>query len=370
MAALLLFSGLAAGGSPLLPTLRELYRRPECGQLFAAAFDAVRAAFDRAGEDSYRPHMPNGLPLKEWLSGAAEPSPGDLAHSLVDGICVLIWQFCLLQPHRRGSGPPHLRTPATGMLGYSLGLFAAAVAGMRIDNRREFLDVSHDALATVTLIMLRCHENTAAMRCEPDTAARYLSRFPAAAAPTPMAAILGVDVDAVRDAVAASNERAGARPVEVGIVNSPRSAVLVGPAGALAEFRLDNHDFLTAQRAHWSFLTCRTPYHGRLLGPVAERMEADWSRGDFDITGDQLALPVWGADTVRNLQSSRSVRRDFVEHVICRPLDWPAIVRDALGTGVPDGILDYGPGLGARLFTRECLQALGHRSRFDTVRTG
>lgn len=350
-----------------MPALRELYRRPECARLFGTALEAVQTALDQVGEASYGGHLPNGLPLREWLSGRAEPAPDELSHSLVDGICVLVWQLSLLQPHRRGSGPPHLSAPSARVLGYSLGLFAAAVAGMRIEDRHEFLRVSHESLLIASLILLRCHEYTDVTRCEPDTVKRYLTRFPASAAPTPMAAILGIDVDALKDAVAMDGERSG-DPVELGIINSPRSAVLVGSAEALAGFRFRNNEFLSSQRARWSFLACRAPFHGRMLSPVVERMEADWAKVAFDVTGDQLSLPVWGSGTLQNLQESRSVRQDFLENVICRPLDWPAIVREAVGIAPPDQVFDYGPGLGARLFTRECLNALGYESTFATVR--
>jgi hypothetical protein len=86
------------------------------------------------------------------------------------------------------------------------------------------------------------------------------------------------------------------------------------------------------------------------------------------ITAGRLAIPAYAIDSGRDLQHSDDLFSDCLAQVLCRPLHWPAAVRAAVSGGAPGQILDYGPGIAVRAFTRDCLERDGHQVGYVTVR--
>lgn len=351
---IMLFDGLAGDGnrSPLL-LLRALARRPENVRFMRTAFEAVEAALDYVGKEVLRENLPYGLPLRQWLSSDTEPPAHELANSVVDGVATHVSQLCALAPQRVGVEPPHLQLRPSLALGYSLGLLSAVVGSMRLADRRDFLRASRASITMTTVLLLR------AQQCVPLPVA--------AATPTmsTMALIIGIDPNIVRDAL--TEYRRAGRAVEVAIVNSDRSLVLAGSPDALSDFRAVHHELLAGHHARWSGLPCTVPFHTSALQALPAMMEADRSFLEYDFMGDQLQVPVYGGGEPRNLQSNGDLLASCLRAAVCDPIDWPQTLRTAVHTGLPDLILDYGPGYGARVFTRDCLRSMGFHPQFQKL---
>ncbi|GIF12567.1 ACP S-malonyltransferase [Actinoplanes teichomyceticus] len=349
MRQLYIFDGLAGSDGPPLAQLRALAARPENTRFFRVAAEAVQASFDHVGAQVYRRELPGGLPLRELLTGPPAP-PAVLGHSLVQGICAHVYQLCLLQP-----GPDAAPAPVAAA-GHSMGVQAAIAAGRRLTDRRSFLRFSRASISLAAMIMLRCHQVFEERVASPAVTRAYQERAAAPAVrPTAMAAVLAIDEADLRARVAAY-----AGPVELAIVNSARSHVLAGTPGALAEFWLANADDFERRRVRWMFLASTAPFHSSLLAPAAELIHGDRGVLDYEVTGDGLALPVYVAEEPRNLQDRPDLWLDFVEQSFCRPVDWLTTVTTAVAATRPDQVVDFGPGPGARLFTRESLRHAGY----------
>lgn len=363
MASLLLFGGLGTGDGPPLPQLRKLAGRPENGRFFAVACDAVRQATEHVGEDVLRRHLPAGLPLREWLAGSVSPSPAAMTHSVVAGVCTHLYQMCLLQPHL-----PYLRAayeaagePACAV-GHSLGLHSAVIAALRIRNRHRFLQVAAESVAILTAALLHCQE--VGRRHRPEPAGGNGS-----AGATPMACVLGLDVETLRAEVAAYNRRCPPGTVEIGLVNGPRSLVVTGPAGVLADFFRSRAEWIERPGVRWFYLPSTVPFHHSSLSAVLPDIVRERDAIGYGITAGQLRIPVYVSGTPGNLQESPDILRDCSAKSICQPVDWYSVLSTAVPAATSGRIIDFGPGLTAQVFTRECARHAGFRLRYVPVAT-
>jgi malonyl CoA-acyl carrier protein transacylase len=351
MRSVFLFGGLGGREGPPLVELRELYGRPENVAYFAAAFSAVHDGLELLGRAAYERHLPAGLPLRDWLGGAAAPGSGHLASSIVDGVCTHIYQLCLLQP-RTGR-------PAVAALGHSLGMYAAVVAAMGLTDRRAFIRACRASITMLVLTLVRAHEVAGDHRIDPEHAREYLTRARATTPPGPMAGISGLGLAEVRAMVDAHNRRAGAGVIEVGLVNGSRSHVLTGRPAALVELWLANEERLSRPGARWFFLSTTAPFHSSLLEPAVRRLATD-GLAIGRLAGGDLRMPVYGTQPVPNLQRSTDLYLDLAWQSLCRPLDWLAVLARTVADHAPDAALYFGPGLSAQVFTRTYLRDAGH----------
>jgi len=350
MSHVMLFDGLAGGNRSPLHLLRALARQPENVRFMRMACEAVQAALDHVGANVLRETLPYGLPLRRWLSSDTEPPAHEWANSVVDGVATHVSQLCALAPHRVDVEPSHHQLQPSLALGYSLGLLSAVVGSLLVTDRRDFLRASRASITMTTVLMIR------AQQCAPLPVEAATSTI------SMMALIVGIEPTIIRDASAEYRRAGGA--VEVAIVNSARSLVLAGSPEALGDFRAAHRELLEGHRARWSDLPCTVPFHTSALHSLPTMMEADRSFLEYNFVGSQLRVPVYGGGEPRNLQSNGDLLADCLRAAVCDPIDWPHTLRTAVGTRPPESILDYGPGVGARVFTRDCLRSMGFRPQF------
>jgi malonyl CoA-acyl carrier protein transacylase len=363
MQSLFLFDGLGGTTGTFLTQLRELFQRPENARFFSVAHAAVQDALAHAGPAAYDRHLPAGLPLADWLHGRAIPEQRYFDNSIVAGVCAHVYQLCLLQPR-----PPDVTGESAGgrmvvALGHSLGLQAAMVAGFQLRNRHEFLDLCYQSIAFMTLCLVRCHQVETDDRIEAEFAGRYRARADAVEPPAPMASLTGIGIADLRAAVEAHNRRAHCGAVEIGLVNSARFHVLTGGTAPLIEFWLSRESHFGTTGARWSFLPNTAPFHSRVLEPAARLVEQDRGFVKPTMTGDRLRVPVYATESPRNLQDSTDLYREFLDQAVCRPLDWYATVTNAVDQCGPERVVNFGPGLAARVFTGDCLRQAGYQLR-------
>ncbi|NYI04601.1 ACP S-malonyltransferase [Allostreptomyces psammosilenae] len=338
---LYLFSGMAGVQGPPLAALRALYARPENARYFTGAAEAVARVLDHVGADAYRRELPGGIPLTAWLRGDT-PDAGAMEHSIVDGLFAHIYQLCLLQPAvGRAAGE---RPAPVAAIGHSLGLIGAMAAGLGMTSRREYTAFCHDLIAMTALTLIRCHQ----------------SAPPRTGAATPMAAVLGMPTERVRELVAGT-------PVHLALANSDRSHVLAGDPADLAELRTRHARRLAEPGVQWTYLRSTAPFHTPLLEPAVRAALEDRHFMTFPLTGDRLAIPVYVADSPVNLQHRGDLLPEVIAHGVCRPLDWPGTVRAAIDGCRPDQIVDFGPGPSARVFTRETLRGSHNGLRYRSI---
>ncbi|MFJ6216692.1 hypothetical protein ACIQGZ_25685 [Streptomyces sp. NPDC092296] len=343
MRQLYLFSGMAGMQGPPLAALRALYARPENARYFTTAAEAVARVLDHVGADAYRRELPGGIPLTAWLRGDP-PDAGALEHSIVDGLFAHIYHLCLLQPAIGGANGD--RPAPVAAIGHSMGLIGATVAGLRMTNRRQYTAFCHDVIAMTALTLIRCHQ-----LAPPQTDAAR-----------PMAAVLGVPAEEMRELVSGS-------PVHLALANSERSHVLAGEPADLADLRARHARRLAEPGVRWAYLRSTAPFHTPLLAPAVRAALEDRHFMTFPLTGDQLAMPVYVADAPVNLQHRGDLLPDVLAHAVCRPLDWPSTLRAAIEDCRPDQVVDFGPGASALVFTRESLSGSHDGLRYRRVPT-
>jgi malonyl CoA-acyl carrier protein transacylase len=365
MRTLLLFDGLGGSSADLVLRLREEYSRPENHAFFTVVCSAVSAVLDHVGEQAYRPLLPEGLPLRSWLQAPSGPAAAS-ACSVTAGVCTHALQLCRLQPPGPGSGD------VAAALGLSLGLQAAIVAGLDVRRPDIYLELCDRSMRLVTLTLIRGHQVTEADTVDPALARAYAHCRPGAHHPTPMASVTGVEADALDDALARHNARAGCRGeggvVEVGLIATPRTRMLSARADDLLDFYFAHEGMLAAPGVDWSFLRNSLPFHSVRMAPVRHLLERDRAFVGALPSGSELRFPVFATDTPRNLQDSADLAAEFVDLMMVRPVDWPAAVAHALRACMPERAVDYGPGPAARMFTRDCLRPVGSRLRFEASR--
>lgn len=373
MRSLLLFSGFGAFNGDLLGLIRDLTHRPTHRPLMETAVEAVDHAVERFGDDATREVLPGGIPLRHWLTTDVRPDAAVLRHSVVEGVLTYLYHLCLLQPDPRGgpTGPPAAadrRRHAVAGLGHSLGLLSAVVAGLQIRDLRDYLRHAHGTVLLTALALLHCHAVADSRRPDPDLFRRFAELQDPPQHPSPMAAVTGLGIPRLRDLVDGYNALGPRRPVGIGLVNGPASAVLSGHVDALLEFWLRHGPAAAAEGAHWTFLRTTLPFHSELLAPAMPRTVNDRDRAGIDLRSESLAVPVYAIDSPRNLQHSPDLFSDCLAQVMCRPMDWPSAVETALRESCPDEIVDHGPGDAVRRFTRDCLSSDRRRLHYTVLR--
>ncbi|MFF3855784.1 hypothetical protein [Micromonospora sp. NPDC002575] len=356
MRTLLLFDGIGSTNENLLPALRELYSAPENAAFFQAAFDAFDEVAAYLDPPARARLCPDGSALRQWLGAVGGAPQGSVAA----GICVHLYQACHLQPAR---GHPD---GVVGSLGHSIGLLAAILAGLRLRRMDEFLGVATALLRLVAVSLVRAHQLDDGPTPDADAVARYLTRGHRGVGPGPMAALSGVPRAELRGMVAAFNDTGGS--LTVGLANSPGSHVLSGLPAELLAFYFAHEPRLGRAGVSWAFLPTTIPFHSPRLTPAARRIDDDRRFIGPLPAGDRLRLPVYAIDGPRNLQGSPDLVAEFLAQVLLRPIEWEVAARHAVSDAAVDRVVDFGPGPAARRFTRECLDDVGRRLRFEPVR--
>jgi malonyl CoA-acyl carrier protein transacylase len=360
MRTLLLFDGLGGNTKDLIPALRTLSAQPENRAFFESALSAIDDVLSYIGPDIRDEVLPTGLPLRQWLRSSGDIPPESLRNSIVAGVCVHVHQLCQLQP------PSPWAQEVVAALGHSIGLQAAIVAGAGSRRRDSFLALAVNSVKLVAVSLVRGQQLTSGNVVSSELVDRYRARHDRAVEPGPMAALTGMPCHELHDVVRRHN--ADGRPaVTLGLVNSPSAAVLSGPTAALLDFYFSNEIVFTESRATWAFLSNSIPFHSSELEPAAGRV-AD----DLDFIGplpgpDQLRVPVYATDAPRDLAHSTDLVDEFLNQVLLRPIDWEIAAGHAVDDANVERVIDFGPGHGARRFTRECLRARSRSLVFESV---
>jgi malonyl CoA-acyl carrier protein transacylase len=283
-----------------------------------------------------------------------------LRNSIVAGVCVHVYQVCHLQPPSPGAAE------VVAALGHSIGLQAAVVAGAGSRRRDDFLALASNSLKLVAVSLVRGQQLTSENGVSEELASRYRTRAGRGLEPGPMAALSGMPRQDLHDAVRRYNQ-GGRRPVALGLVNSPSAQVLTGRTADLLDFYFANETHFAESRVTWSFLSNTIPFHSSELAPAARRV-----RDDLDFIGplpgpDQLRVPVYATDAPRNLQNATDLVDEFLNQVLVRPIEWEIASSHAVDDAGVERVVDFGPGSGARRFTRECLRATGRSPVFESV---
>ncbi|WP_067499690.1 hypothetical protein [Actinoplanes sp. TFC3] len=342
---LVLFDGLGGNNDKLLSALAALYAEPANAAYFHcvfAALDQVRERF--AAEATPAPvHLLN---LRQWLEKPGTVPADPLCNSIAAGICVVVHQLCRLQPARRlGAGP------VVAALGYSIGLQAALVCGLRLRRLDAFLDAVTWSIRLVASSLIRAHHLTAEHSASPAS---------------PMALLSGTSRQDVQEAVEAYNK---VRPqaLTVGLVNSRSVQVVSGPAPDLLDFHRVHGPELIRTGATWSFLANTIPFHSPALAEAVRQVHADRAFIGGSPTGPDLQLPVYAMDRAGNLQDAGDLMTEFLDQVFLRRVEWETAISHAISDADIERIVDCGPGVSARRFSRECMQPLSRRLRFESV---
>lgn len=149
-----------------------------------------------------------------------------------------------------------------------------------------------------------------------------------------MAAILGMDADAVRDGCAEAAQRSG-EVVEAANFNDPKQTVIAGSAAGVAAAC----ELLKARGAKRALpLPVSAPFHSSLMQPAAERLRER-------LTGVALRSPA--IPVVNNVDARVETEPDAIRDALYRQASgavrWVEVVRAIRARGVPV-ILECGPG--------------------------
>lgn len=147
-----------------------------------------------------------------------------------------------------------------------------------------------------------------------------------------MAAILGLDDDAVR---AACSEAAQGEVVEPVNFNAPSQVVIAGHKSAV-ERGADAAKARGAKRA--VMLPVSAPFHSSLLKPAADRL-ADYMKG---VTFSTPRIPVVNNVDVAIVGDSDRIK-DALARQACNPVRWVEVVRHMAAAGVTH-VAECGPG--------------------------
>jgi len=158
-----------------------------------------------------------------------------------------------------------------------------------------------------------------------------------------MAAVLGVGVEAVREALAAV-----AGPVDLANWNSAGQIVISGEKGAVEEAVRR----LAPPRS--VFLPVSAPFHSRLMLPAEERLAPDLDRIRFQ---DPRFPVVNNVDVA--LVTGGAVARDGLKRQVSRPVLWHAIMEKMLGEMAITRFVEIGTGKVLAGIVRKTAKELG-----------
>ncbi|MDG4802029.1 hypothetical protein [Micromonospora sp. WMMD980] len=348
------------------------FAEPENAPFLDRMFRTLDALVEHLGPTP-GPTPPTGARLRRWLAAPGAAPPGATDDSVAAGVCVHLMQLCDLQPRRTALDG------VAAVLGHSIGLQAAIVAGLRPKRTDDFLKLAETSLRLVALSLVRAHQVTAGPpdladvpgpphpAGPPGVAAPARGGGESGSRPAPMAVVSGLSRDDLATLVE-RYRRESRRPVSVSLVNTPTTGVLSGRTDDLLHFRAHHEPVFRDGAVRWTFLANTVPFHSPHLAPAAEQV-----RRERDFVGAlppaaALRIPVYAADAPRTLPPGADLVDEFLDQVLVRPVDWATASLHAVTDAGITTVLDCGPGPGARRFTRECLGARARELRFTSIR--
>jgi len=150
-----------------------------------------------------------------------------------------------------------------------------------------------------------------------------------------MAAILGLDDDAVRAACAESADLPKGEIVEAVNFNAPNQVVIAGSKAAV-ERGMAACKVKGAKRA--LALLVSAPFHSSLLKPAAERL-ADYLK---NVTFNAPTIPVVNNVDVAVLSDPAAIKAALARQA-CNPVRWVEVIKHMAGTGITH-VAECGPG--------------------------
>ena len=150
-----------------------------------------------------------------------------------------------------------------------------------------------------------------------------------------MAAILGLDDDAVRAACAESADLPKGEIVEAVNFNAPNQVVIAGSKAAV-ERGMAACKVKGAKRA--LALPVSAPFHSSLLKPAAERL-ADYMN---NVTFNVPTIPVVNNVDVAVLSDPAAIKAALARQA-CNPVRWVEVIKHMAGTGITH-VAECGPG--------------------------
>ncbi len=150
-----------------------------------------------------------------------------------------------------------------------------------------------------------------------------------------MAAILGLDDDAVRAACAESADLPKGEIVEAVNFNAPNQVVIAGSKAAV-ERGMAACKAKGAKRA--LTLPVSAPFHSSLLKPAAERL-ADYMN---NVTFNVPTIPVVNNVDVAVLSDPAAIKAALARQA-CNPVRWVEVIKHMAGTGITH-VAECGPG--------------------------
>ena len=362
--ALLLFDGLGISAVEVIRRLRHFYAMGEFRDFLGLAAVELDKVFDYAHSTGI-PDVSREFDLREWLAGPQLPPATTAENSVVAALVGHIYQLCLLQPQVRLSRDGN----HVAALGHSLGLHAAVVAALEVRRAEEFAEVGARSIRLLAMGLLRVHQVAA----EPPASAlarQYAAANPWLARPAPMAALTGVSSSQVRELLDewhATCERADeARiPLVLGLINSPRMQALSGSTDDLLHFYFKTQGTAWQGKQTWSFIPGTAPFHNPGLEAALRLLRDDMDFVGPGTPGTEFRFPVYATNGTGDLALHEDPAVEVTRLSAVEAVDWPSTVDQAMRAHEPDLLLDFGPGVAALAFTRDCLRA--QRQRVRTV---
>lgn len=306
MRTLLLFDGLGSSNGNLLRELRTQYAAPENSSYFQVIFDTLDEVAGHLVPPECAQPFPDGLTLRRWLDPECGATDDVLGNSVAAGLCVYAYQACQIQPARLR---PDDGTVAA--LGYSIGLLAALLAGMRLRRMDEFLELVATGLRLAAVVLVRAQQVAGAPLSSGDVVDRYRRAAHKGAPPGPMASLAGLRRDRLNRLVDEFNQDGGA--IALSLVNAPQAHVLSGSTADLLEFYFAHEDEFRQTGVTWAFLTNSIPFHSPQLAPAADLVNDDRGFiGPFP-DGGSLRLSVYATDGPRDLRHSADLVDEFLQ---------------------------------------------------------
>eukprot|EP00937_MAST-01D_sp_MAST-1D-sp2_P000637 g637.t1 len=353
------FLQFAGQGHEVLPELRAVCAAdPSASGFLQAIVEPLSRAVRSDEVQSFGFHR-HGLDIVAWVAvgddagaGSTSPPPphylssAPVSYPLV-GALHFVHHATVL--HRAGLDPAAFAARVAGATGHSQGLASAAVVGAA-KTLAQLRSLAAECLLYMLWHGIRCHEAALSPQAAFTSAAALQMGV------TPMLLLAQLQADEVRsllDDVNAAKASAGARKIEVSLVNAPNALVLTGPSSALAELQV-------ALRCRFPppfrcrFLPVSAPFHHSGLAPAAAKIKQDVRRLGLGLAtqladGSALAFPVYSTADGRNLQGTRNLLDHLIDLQCCVPLEWLAATSTAAADAGVVHILDMGPGRGMAL---------------------
>ncbi|KAL1917786.1 uncharacterized protein VTP21DRAFT_3620 [Calcarisporiella thermophila] len=248
--------------------------------------------------------------------------------------------------------PDQVRRSFLGATGHSQGIITAvAIAASGTED--EFFLNSEKALGLLFWIGTRSQQIFPPTTLNPAILQDSLSNNEGN--PTPMLAIANLRLEQVQKHIEATNlHLPPERQIHISLYNGPRSFVCTAPPQSLYGLNLSLRKLkaptgLEQSRVPFSqrkirftnrFLPITAPFHSRYLDGVTDLLAKDVERCGLNFAKADLAIPVFGTDTGRDLRESDNITMDLINQICALPVYWEK------ATVMPNltHIVDFGPG--------------------------